>query len=127
VLLSSHRVEEIEELQSNVLVLDRGRNVYRGDLRRVRMRDHEPSVVVSFADARSAMAGLARFDRAGMDAGRLEADRETSLRVHTDVPLHEVFKIVDGDPSVTGIARYRPTLVEMLEQMWTDDSPRSEP
>jgi len=65
VLLSSHRLEEIEALQDRVLILDRGRVLYDGDLGEFRRTYSRPVVELSFASpvaadrAHTLLAGLA--------------------------------------------------------------------
>jgi ABC-2 type transport system ATP-binding protein len=48
VLLSSHRLEEIEALQSDVVLLDGGRIRYRGDLGTLRLEWSRPQVELAF-------------------------------------------------------------------------------
>jgi ABC-2 type transport system ATP-binding protein len=54
ILLSSHRLEEIEALQSYAVLLDGGRVRYAGDLDRLRQRFEEQDVEITFADADTA-------------------------------------------------------------------------
>ncbi len=63
VLISSHRLEEIEALESDVVLLDRGRIRYRGPLSVLREQWQRPQVELVFSDAdtlRAAAALLAR-------------------------------------------------------------------
>lgn len=79
VLLSSHRLEEIEALQDQVAVLDRGRVLYHGDLGEFRRRYSLPTLELRFSSPGSAMraqellggAGRAEVVGAGDDV-RLE-------------------------------------------------------
>jgi ABC-2 type transport system ATP-binding protein len=50
VLISSHRLEEIEALRSRALLLDRGRVKYLGDLDRLRQVWETPQVELTFGD-----------------------------------------------------------------------------
>ncbi len=54
VLLSSHRLEEIEALQSYALLLDRGRVKYSGDLDRLRDVWDQPELELTFAGPKTA-------------------------------------------------------------------------
>ena len=67
VLLSSHRLEEIEALEDQVAVLHEGRIVYHGDLRAFRSRYSKPSMQLTFAhpaelaDARDRLAKVSDY------------------------------------------------------------------
>jgi len=65
VLISSHRLEEIEALQSQALLLDKGRIKYSGDLQTLRERWETPQVELVFGDADVAAQAAARL--AGSD------------------------------------------------------------
>lgn len=54
VLLSSHRLEEIEALQDQVAILDRGRLLYKGDLGEFRGRFAAPVIEVRFTTVAAA-------------------------------------------------------------------------
>lgn len=53
VLISSHRLEEIDALHDNVAFLDHGRLVHWGDLHSLRDMWSDPHVVVTFRDSRA--------------------------------------------------------------------------
>lgn len=84
VLLSSHRLEEIEALQDQVAVLDRGRVVYHGDLGKFRRRYSLPTLELRFSSlgsalrAQEALGGVKRVEvvDAG-DAVRIEVHSVT--------------------------------------------------
>lgn len=54
VLLSSHRLEEIEALQDQVVILNQGKIVYHGDLGEFRRQYSHPSISLMFASAAAA-------------------------------------------------------------------------
>jgi ABC-2 type transport system ATP-binding protein len=70
VLLSSHRLEEIEALQSNALLLDRGRVRYVGDLDRLRSTLEEPRLEITFNTEVSATRMLRHLTTRGLDVTR---------------------------------------------------------
>jgi len=76
VLLSSHRLEEIEALEDRVLILDRGRVLYDGDLGEFRRTYARPVVELSFASpdaadhAHALLAGLADIEAIRAVGGR---------------------------------------------------------
>jgi ABC-2 type transport system ATP-binding protein len=68
VLLSSHRLEEIEALQSNALLLDQGCVKYAGDLDQLRERCEEPELTLGFVTTSAASRATARLLTRGLDA-----------------------------------------------------------
>ncbi len=76
VLISSHRLEEIEALKSKALLLDGGRVKYSGDLDTLRKRWETPQLELTFADVATAALAMARLREGGLAA---EQDKETVL------------------------------------------------
>jgi ABC-2 type transport system ATP-binding protein len=66
ILLSSHRLEEIEALQSYALLLDNGRVRYSGDLDRLRDAWEEPGLELTFSDRSIAQKVSARLAASGI-------------------------------------------------------------
>jgi ABC-2 type transport system ATP-binding protein len=62
ILLSSHRLEEIDALHDNVVFLDRGRVAHWGDLHSLRDLWERPQILVRFHRARSVEVCAARLD-----------------------------------------------------------------
>jgi ABC-2 type transport system ATP-binding protein len=60
-LLSSHRLEEIEALQSNAVLLDQGRVRYSGDLDRLRTALELPQIEITFSSPLVAERAVAAF------------------------------------------------------------------
>jgi ABC-2 type transport system ATP-binding protein len=67
-LLSSHRLEEIEALQSNALLLDGGRVRYSGDLDHLRSSLEQPLLELTFGTVRSARRAASVFGGLDIDA-----------------------------------------------------------
>lgn len=67
-LLSSHRLEEIEALQTRMILLDRGSIRYDGDLQTMRNRLDRPCVELTFATAAAAATAAKMLD-SGIAAG----------------------------------------------------------
>ncbi len=67
VLLSSHRLEEIEALQSHAVLLDRGRIRYSGDLDELRRRWERPSLEMVLVDRAAAMRVAADLVALGVE------------------------------------------------------------
>jgi ABC-2 type transport system ATP-binding protein len=66
-LISSHRLEEIEALGSNVVLLDRGRIRYHGDLGALRDQWQRPAVQLEFETESIAARACARLLAAGVE------------------------------------------------------------
>lgn len=67
VLISSHRLEEIEALQSNALLLEHGRVRYFGDLDELRRESERPLVEFTFSAETAAVQAAANLVSAGVD------------------------------------------------------------
>jgi ABC-2 type transport system ATP-binding protein len=78
ILLSSHRLEEIEALQSYALLLDQGSVKYAGSLVHLRERWEEPALTLGFAATAAASRATARLLTRGFDA-RVEGLSVTCL------------------------------------------------
>ena len=74
VLISSHRLEEIEALQSKALLMDRGRVKYSGDLQSLRDQWETPQLELLFVDAVTARHASAELIAQGLD---ITVDEET--------------------------------------------------
>jgi ABC-2 type transport system ATP-binding protein len=68
VLISSHRLEEIEALQSFSLLMDRGRVRFSGDLGELRDQWERPDVELTFADEPAAATAVGVLAASGIDA-----------------------------------------------------------
>ncbi len=67
VLISSHRLEEIEALQSHALLMDKGRVKYSGDLDALRTEWEVPELELVFGDLATANQASAELLARGMD------------------------------------------------------------
>jgi ABC-2 type transport system ATP-binding protein len=85
VLLSSHRLEEIEALQSYALLLDRGRVRYSGELDRLRESLERPVVEIEFSGIAPALRVAATLVAMGIEVATEEAVVRFSVERRTDV------------------------------------------
>jgi ABC-2 type transport system ATP-binding protein len=85
VLLSSHRLEEIEALQSYALLLDRGRVRYSGELARLRDSLERPVVEIEFSGTAPALRVGAMLIGMGIEVATEEAVVRFSAERRTDV------------------------------------------
>jgi ABC-2 type transport system ATP-binding protein len=67
VLISSHRLEEIEALQSQALLMDGGRVKYAGDLDSLRRQWDRPELELVWIDAEAARQAALRLKEQGLD------------------------------------------------------------
>ncbi len=90
VLISSHRLEEIEALQSQALLLDRGRVKYSGDLDSLRREWETPQLELVFADPEAVAHTVAYLMGEGLE---VSAD---GLTVHCRLKTAGVGTVLAG-------------------------------
>ncbi len=86
VLISSHRLEEIEALQSKALLLDKGQVKYSGDLAELRRRWDAPQVELVFDSAAAARSAVSRM--VGLDTELSTDDGRPTVRCLLPAGLH---------------------------------------
>ncbi len=82
-ILSSHRLEEIESLQSRVILLDRGTIRYDGDLETLRQRLDRPCIVVKFTQDELAARAAKTLTTSGV-AAVVDLVDDASIRLILD-------------------------------------------
>jgi len=94
VLISSHRLDEIEALHDSVLLLDRGKEVYRGDLDSLRGEWERPQIEIGFSGEKEAMAAtdVLRATK-GVEVKFTEGSRVT---VSTAMPMGQLLTVLNG-------------------------------
>lgn len=119
-LMSSHRVEEIETLQDNLVLLDLGSVVYWGDLDAVRRRWDRPRFRVSFTDAGAcgeAVRILARVQ--GTDVVR---DSNVSIIVSAQHRVGSVLEELTAQlPNIESITERPMPLSELMRVVLNDN------
>jgi ABC-type uncharacterized transport system ATPase subunit len=120
-LISSHRLEEIEELQERVLLLDRGKAVYVGDLGAFRRQFSSPTLEITFTDVASAKRALRDLSRTGTKVQ--EGSTPSSIALLSSTSVAEAMALVGDDPRVVGVNEHSPSLVEVLERVWKARKP----
>jgi len=125
VLVSSHRVEEIEALHDNVVLLDRGRVVHWGNLDSLRSLWERPMLEIEFSESIAAELGdrLLR-DQAGIEV--LER-REGTVVVGTRMGTGEVMAKLDGQLSRVISIRQRRMPLRQLIAIMTSRPPPNNP
>jgi ABC-2 type transport system ATP-binding protein len=116
VLISSHRLDEVEMLNDQVLLLDRGHVIHDGPLETMVASFRRPKVEIIFeelADADSASRVLKGV--AGIDDVTVEG---SSLLVGTELPLGRIVEELDGHVDrVSSIGHSKPKLRDVLTEM----------
>jgi ABC-2 type transport system ATP-binding protein len=125
VLISSHRLEEIEALHDHVLLLDRGHIVHEGDLNTLRKQWEKPRLHLHFATQPSADAAVARIH--AMVGAELVSTEERDVVVATELPTGRFLDLLGGQlAEVDSIEKVRMSLGELLARV-TAARPAPEP
>jgi ABC-2 type transport system ATP-binding protein len=113
VLFSTHRVDEIEALGENVVLLHHGNVVHAGPLDRLRDTLERQVVTFTFATANAADAACARFEVA--DGTEIAERNETSVTLATNARMGELLQtLAELAPLVDSISEERVPLREVL-------------
>lgn len=125
VLISSHRLEEIEALHDDVLLLDRGRRVYRGNLDELRVAWDRPRTELHFGHQRAAN------DCAAILANDPEIELLPSASaiviVATTLRTGEVLGRLNSlATDIVSVRESRISLRELLARMTTQQSQRTD-
>jgi ABC-2 type transport system ATP-binding protein len=119
VVISSHRLDEVEELHDAVLLLDKGRVIYHGSLDDMRERWEKPQIVVDFADEAYAAAGAKMIvERLGEGTADVEGSQ---VSVSTEVAAGEVIGILNGQvANIVSVAASRMPLHQLMSKILAD-------
>ena len=123
VLLSSHRMEDIEALHDSVLMVSAGEVAYWGDLDELRDRWEQPQIQIAFRQQDQASAGAeALRSLPGVD-GVVQEDKVTY--VATELPIGDLLGRLSGQVSgITRVEATRRPLRELLADMLTNTESR---
>jgi ABC-2 type transport system ATP-binding protein len=119
VLLSSHRLEEIDELSERVMVLHRGRIAFGGDLGQLRSQWAEPIFDLGFPEPAQAVAAEARLIESALAGAAIEILSAHAERLAVLAP-HAGDLIAALGPSAIELAsvdQRRMTLLEVLARL----------
>jgi ABC-2 type transport system ATP-binding protein len=120
VLISSHRLDEVEMLDEKVVLLNQGRVIYTGDLANMSSKATGPKLELGFEDENHAggasdlLRGLPRV---------VDIDTEgTTVHVMTDLSISQVISQLDGHVEhLTSIGQSKPRLRDVLREMLTNE------
>ena len=119
VLLSSHRMEDIEALHDNVLMLSGGQVAYWGSLDELRSSWERPQIEINFAHATQAAAGAVSLGAMpGVDGVQV---KESLVCVATELPIGDLLGKLAGEVAgVTRVETSKMPLRELLADMLTN-------
>lgn len=122
VLISSHRVEEIEALHNNVVMLDRGRLVHWGDLDSLRHLWGRPSFQLSFAEDGAAVGAARLLEQLpGVEVVSMEPP---VITVTSSIGIGELLGSLDGElHGLTSVENTTIPLREILVRAAREDAP----
>lgn len=113
ILISSHRLEEIEALHDRVLLLDQGAVVYEGNLDDLRKAWHKPHLRIVFMDHPAAVAAARRLAPIP-DLEVVSLDGSTVI-VSSEMSAGHVLELLDGHlNSITDISPVGIPLMDLL-------------
>jgi ABC-2 type transport system ATP-binding protein len=118
VLISSHRLDEVEMLNDRVLLLNRGRVVYSGDLDQMTTTARRPKIEIILGDDVTAkeclrlLSGFAGIDQVDID--------DNVLTVTTELSVGKVVRRLDGEiEHIDSIGRRQARLGDVIAEMLT--------
>lgn len=119
VLISSHRLDEVEMLNDRVLLLNKGKTVYSGDLEAMTVASRRPKIEIVFqpgVDVAGCHALLDDLD--GVDQVDVEGQ---SLIVTTGLPVGGLVRNLDGQlDAIDSIGHIQPRLGDVISEMLTN-------
>jgi ABC-2 type transport system ATP-binding protein len=95
-LISSHRLEEIEALQSRVLLLDGGRVRYDGPLQSLRKKYARSQIDITFRDPRIATEARAALEGAEIGDVTQEGQVDISAALENGVTHSDIFRALSS-------------------------------
>ncbi len=116
VLISSHRLDEVELLDDKVVLLNKGHVVYTGALDHMLAQARKPVIEIQFDSEEAAVAG-AQVTRQLNGVDGVEVD-ESLLVLTTELPMGRVVKELEGHMDrITSIGQVQPRLRDVLRNM----------
>jgi ABC-2 type transport system ATP-binding protein len=123
VLLSSHRLDEIETLHHNILLLNRGKTLYWGNLDSLRSLWEKPPIEIHFDKDTAAQSAMLILE--GMNSVHVTKSADLSLMVKSDLTVGNLLTALDGQVGgVVSIRRSEVRLQELLVRIVAEESQR---
>jgi ABC-2 type transport system ATP-binding protein len=122
VLISSHRLEEIEALRSQALLLDRGRVKYSGDLDNLRKQWDTPQLELVFVDPTVARHAAAELVAQGLETSTVDATVHCRLRA-TDRVGEVLAELGPLTSSITHVREIPMPLRDLIARVYAPADP----
>ncbi len=121
-LISSHRLDEIEALHDHVVLMNRGRLLFDGDLDDLRSRLDRPHLEMTLRSPQAGKAISTMLEARGMAEILESSSDKLRLAIHRDVAVGEVLAAIDGSlPEVLHITDVKVPLRELLAEIYGAD------
>lgn len=117
VLLSSHRLEEIESLGDRVLLLDHGKTVFQGDLGSFTLTFAGPLIEIEFSHEEAAVSTIEAAAKAGISA-RPSTANPMAVNLENMSSISGALQLVKDPAAVVAVRDRTPTLIDVLEKAW---------
>ncbi len=118
VVLTTHYLEEAEALASRVVVLAKGRVLSDGSVDALRARVAQTRIRCVTAIDVNVIARWPQVSSVTIDRGQME--------LRTDAPEHVLRRLLDADPSLSGLEVLRAGLAEAFTELTRESSPEQE-
>jgi ABC-2 type transport system ATP-binding protein len=126
VLISSHRLEEIEALHDHVVLMDEGKVVYQGDLEKLRRRWEAPRLEILYDNADTSTAAAAHLT--SLPGVTVLGVFEATVTLQSELPIGSLFSVADGHlQKAVSIAKVRMSVRELLADILGDPTKRLDP
>lgn len=121
VLISSHRLDEVEMLDDKVVLLNEGKVLYSGDLGRMAARSERPYIELEFdEDAEAEKGSVTLAEMQGVDDVHVEG---TTVQVNTHLSIRQIMTGIDGRTDhLVSIGRAKQRLRDVLREMLERDA-----
>ena len=116
VLISSHRLDEVELLNDKVVLLDRGHVVYSGDLDTMLVQSKRPVIEIEFDAEEAAESGRAALGgMSGIEGIEIDG---ALLILTTELPMARIVRAIDSHiDRINSIGRIQPRFRDVLREM----------
>jgi ABC-2 type transport system ATP-binding protein len=121
-MISSHRLEEIEALHSHVVLLDKGRIRYDGDLDELRALVDRGQLEIEFRSDESARQARKLIDAAGLgESFTVEGPQLTTVLTSSDTTTGDVLAVLETViPDLVHLEEVQRPLRDILADMYRE-------
>lgn len=124
-MISSHRVEEIEALPDHVLLLDRGKLIYNGNLESLRGHWERPGIQIGFTTPEAAQTAALKITE--LPGAEIISTEGENIVLRTSMPPGQLFVAANGTlDSVVSISEVRMPLRDLLARVLLSENGKAE-